>query len=168
MYHTEMLRSLARDFLKQAKINLRKDGHLVPVGIVFGTEGLVSTNLLEWKDLDEKRLIQSMFRQYLIETRAKAALVINECWIKLHPDQPLDLEQSVKDIPGREEAIVIEARSASGQIVIIQPFEKKNKGRISFKAMTEFDGSNGEDGWSEFLDGVWDRGPGGADEVKLQ
>jgi hypothetical protein len=153
-YDRKKLRRIARDVLKIAQGNLRRDGYLQPVGLVYTKVGLTEVFRFRCHDLDQKRASQEGFRRLLHQMKARAAIVLTESWIKMGPDLPLDLTRSVADMPGRKEAIVIEAASVKAKCMIIQAFTTDNAGRISFEAPMEPDHPIT---WSsEWLDGVWD------------
>ena len=157
-YSRKRLRSLARDVLKIAQENLRRDGCLQPVGLVYTNSGLSQVFQFRCRDLDEKRSSQAQFRQLLLELNAKAAIVVTESWLKMAPDQPLDLTRSVADMPGRMECIVIEAGSPKARYMLMQVFTKHDAGTLHFEKPMEPDHPIT---WSsEWLDGIWpERGP---------
>jgi hypothetical protein len=153
-YDRKKLRRIARDVLNIAQGNLRRDGYLQPIGLVYTKVGLTEVFQFRCQDLDQKRASQEGFRQLLHQTKARAAFVVTESWIKMGPDLPLDLTRSVADMPGRTEAIVIEAASAKAKLMVVQAFSKDNTGKISFETPMEPDHPIT---WSsEWLDGVWD------------
>jgi hypothetical protein len=153
-YDRKRLRKLAREVLKIAQNNLRRDGYLQPVGLVYTNAGLNQVFQFRCQDLDEKRASQDEFRRLLLKMKARDAIVVTESWIKTGPDLPLDLTRSVADMPGRKEAIVIEAASPKAKCMIIQAFSKGITGKISFETPLEPDHPIS---WSsEWLDGVWD------------
>lgn len=148
------LRKLTRDVLKVAQGNLRRDGYLQPVGLVYTNAGLSEVFQFRYQDLDEKRASQAGFRQLLVKMQARAGIVVTESWLKTAPELPLDLTQSVADMPGRQEVIVIEAASPKAKCMIIQVFSKDETGKIHFETPMEADHPIS---WSsEWLDGVWD------------
>jgi hypothetical protein len=153
-YDRKKLRRIARDVLKIAQGNLRRDGYLRPVGLVYTNAGLAKVFQFRCQDFDQKRASQEGFRQLLHQMKARAAIVVTESWIKMGPDLPLDLTRSIANMPGRKEAIVIEAASAKAKCMIIQVFSKDEGGKIGFETAMEPDHPIS---WSsEWLDGVWD------------
>jgi len=152
-YSRKRLRSLARDVLKIAQQNLRRDGCLQPVGLIYTNAGLSQVFQFRCRNLDEKRASQQEFRQLLIKLNAKAAIVVTESWLKMAPDLPLDLTQSVADMPGRKESIVIEASSPKSRYMVMQVFTKHDAGKLQFEESMEPDHPIT---WSsEWLDGIW-------------
>ena len=83
-------------------------------------------------------------------------MVVMESWIKMATNGPLDLTTPVSDMPGPREAIVIEAASPQGRVMILQMFCKGSEG-YAFDEPVE---PQAPIEWaSEWLDGVW-HGPG--------
>ena len=123
MYGIKELQKIARKILITACENLIRDGHLQPISLVFGPEGLTHTIPFEFNSIDEKRAIQQIFRHFLREIHADAAVVVTESWMKMATDGPLDLTRPVFEMPGHQEAIVVEAASAHGSVMIIQVFQ---------------------------------------------
>ncbi len=153
-FDKKQLRKLAQDVLELAQANLRDDGYLEPVGLVYTYVGLSRVVPFKYRGLDEKRKSQTEFRRLLVKLKAQAAIVVTESWLKLGPDLPVDLTQSLADLPGRQEAIVIEAASPKAKHIIIQIFSKNETGQVRFETPMEPDHPIS---WSsEWLDGVWD------------
>ncbi len=153
-YDRKRLRKLARNVLKVAQANLKRDGFVQPVGLVYTNTGLTEVFQFRYQDLDEKRASQEGFRQLILKMKARAAIIVTESWIKMGPDLPLDLTRSVADMPGRKEAIVIEAASPKANLMIIQVFSKDETGKVHFDTPMEPDHPIS---WSsEWLSGVWD------------
>ena len=154
MYDQKMLQKIARETLATARENLIRDGRLQPCGLVFTSAGMTHVFPVEFRDIQEKRVIQGAFRYLLRQVQAEAAVMVMESWVKMaDEDVPLDLSRPVSGMPGRGEAIVIEARSAHGRVMIIQVFRKTRDGYhfdepIEPQAPFEWT--------SEWLDGVWE------------
>ncbi len=156
-YDIEDLRKLALRMLPRARKNLRKYGSLTPVGLAYDSNDCLHTFTLVWVDLAEKRKAQRDFQLELLKLGAVAAVIISETWAKFADDGPLDLSdqsRSVRDMPGRKDAILVEAGSPSGRVVIVQTFTKIKPGRLSFDVPREFSTEMVEL-TSEFLDAVW-------------
>ena len=156
-YNTEELRKIARRMLLVAQKNLRKYGYLTPVGLAYRSDGYIDTFTFQWETFEEKRKSQRDFQLELVKREAKAAVVISEIWAKFADDGPIDLNdlsRSVRDMPGRKDAILVEAGSPFGRVVIVQTFTKIKPGRISFDDPREFTVATGGL-TSEFLDAIW-------------
>ena len=156
-YDTEELRKLARRMLPIAQKNMREYGSLTPVALVYGSDGYIDTFTFQWKSLEGKRQTQQDFQIELRKMNAVAAVVVCETWAKFADDGPLDvsdLTRSVRDMPGRKDAILVEAGSPFGRVVIVQTFTKLKAGRIAFDEPREFTTVMGEL-TSEFLDAIW-------------
>jgi hypothetical protein len=156
-YDIEDLRKLALRMLPRAQKNLKMHGSLTPVGLAYDPKGFVHTFTLLWADLAEKRKAQKDFQIELLKLGAVAAVIISETWAKFADDGPLDLSdqsRSVRDMPGRRDAILVEAGSPLGRVVVVQSFTKIKAGKFSFDPPREFTTAMGEL-TSEFLDSVW-------------
>jgi Resolvase, N terminal domain len=73
---------LARDVLELAQANLRREGHLQPVGLIYTGAGLSHVVPFRYEGLDEKRISQNGFKQLLLKLEARAAIVVTESWLK--------------------------------------------------------------------------------------
>ncbi|HTY24020.1 MAG TPA: hypothetical protein VMC85_12870 [Desulfomonilaceae bacterium] len=163
LYDTEELRKIARRMRQVAQKNLRKSGYLSPVGLAYRSDGYIDTFTFQWDTLEEKRKSQREFQMELVKRDAKAAVVISETWAKFADDGPIDprdLNRSVRDMPGRKDAILVEAGSPFGRVVIVQTFTKIKPGRILFDDPREFTVATGGL-TSEFLDAIWPVRPTG-------
>ncbi len=156
-YDMGELRNLALKMLPRAQKNLKKHGSLTPVGLAYDPKGFVHTFTLLWADSAEKRKVQRDFQLELLKLGAVAAVIISETWAKFADDGPLDLNdqsRSVRDMPGRRDAILVEAGSSIGRVVIVQTFTKIKARKFSFDVPREFS-TEVVDLSSEFLDGAW-------------
>jgi len=156
-YDTEELRKLARRILPRAQTNLRKHGYLEPVGLIVRPDGFIDTVTFQWQTLGEKRKAQRDFQMELLKRNAVAAVIVSETWVKFADDGPLDLSdrtRSVRDMPGRKDAIMVEAGSPCSRVAIVQTFAKLEGGKVSFDDPREFTPLTGEL-TSEFLDAIW-------------
>ena len=152
-YNRKRLRSLARDMLRIAQENLRRDGDLQPVGLIYTNAGLSQVFPFRCQGLDQKRSSQQEFRKLLLQLKARAAIVVTESWLKVRPELPLDLTRSIADLPDKEEAVVIEAASPKSRYMIMQVFRKDESGKLHFETPMEPDHPIT---WSsEWLDGIW-------------
>jgi hypothetical protein len=149
---TEELQGLAPKMLPRAQKNLKKYGALQPVGIAYRLDGHTETFLFQWQTLEEKRKVQRDFQMELI----------SETWARFAEDGPVDVndQRSVRDMPGRKDAILVEAGSARGCVVVVQTFTKIKPGKIAFDVPREFTTEMG-DLTSEFLDAIWPLHGGG-------
>jgi hypothetical protein len=152
----EGLRRLALRMLPRARKNLKKYGSLQPVGLAYRPDGHVETFLFHWQTLEEKRNLQREFQMKLLSMGAVAAVIISETWAKFADDGPIDVNdpRSVRDMPGRKDAILVEAGSAHGRIVIVQTFTKIRPRKFTFDSSREFTTALG-DFSSEFMDMIW-------------
>ena len=155
-YDMEELRKLARRLLPRAQKNLRKHGFLKPMGLAYRPDGFIDTFTFVWANVDEKRNVQRDFQVELLKLGVVAAVVISETWAKFAEDGPIDLndQRSVRDMPGKRDAILVEAGSPFGRVVIVQTFAKSKTGKIFFDEPREFTTAMG-DLTSEFLDAIW-------------
>ena len=156
-YDIEELRKLALRMLPRAQKNLKKHGSLTPVGLAYDSNGCVHTFTLLWVDLAKKRKVQRDFQLEILKLGAVAAVIISETWAKFADDGPLDLSdqsRSVRDMPGRKDAILVEAGSPLGRVVIVQTFTKIKAGKFAFDVPREFS-TEIVDLTSEFLDAIW-------------
>ncbi|MEW6136907.1 MAG: hypothetical protein AB1733_01655 [Thermodesulfobacteriota bacterium] len=155
-YDMDELRKLARKMLPRAQKNLRKHGFLKPVGLAYRPDGFIDTFAFAWSNLDEKREVQRDFQLELLRLDAVAAVIISETWAKFAEDGPIDLDdqRSVRDMPGRKDALLIEAGSPFGRVVVVQTFTKIKPGKIVFDVPREFTPEMG-DLTSEFLEAIW-------------
>lgn len=153
---TEELRRLALKMLPRAQKNLKKYGALQPVGIAYRLDGHTETFPFQWQTLEEKRKVQRDFQMKLLTMGAVAAVVISETWARFAEDGPIDLndERSVRDMPGRKDAIMIEVGSPFGRFVLVQTFTKIRPGKFIFDKPREFSTDMG-DLTSEFMDAIW-------------
>ncbi|MFC1833554.1 hypothetical protein ACFL2Q_02325 [Thermodesulfobacteriota bacterium] len=152
MCSKDKLQALGREVLVKAKSNLQRDGHLQPCGLLYSPERLTHTFPFSFGSFDEKRLIQETFRKLITEVRAAAAVVVLESWIKTARNGPLDLTRPVSEMPGRQEAIVVEAASPKARTIIIQVF-KKSKSGLVFE--DPFEPDHPFEWNSEWLSGIW-------------
>jgi hypothetical protein len=108
---------------------------------------------MRFGSLDEKRLSQEAFRVFLRHSNALAAAVIMEAWLKQAlPEEPIDFTKSIEDMPGRQDAVVIELRSALASFGLVQVF-CRNGSALILDEPVEIDHPTF---WtSEWLDGVW-------------
>jgi len=155
-YDTEELRKLALGLLPRAQKNLRKHGSLQPIGLAYRPGGDIQTFVFHWQTLEEKRNLQREFQMKLLSMDAVAAVIISETWAKFADDGPLDVNdpRSVRDMPGRRDAILIEAGSPLGRIVLVQTFTKNRPRKFIFDKPREFTTALG-DFSSEFMDLIW-------------
>ena len=152
-YHRDELKKVAREALAAARENLRKHGHVQPVGLVFHQDGLTHVFQFTFQSIEEKRASQEAFRQVLRKVRARAAVVVTESWLKMETEMPPDLTRSIADDPTRKEAIVIAAVSRQARSMIIQVFRRDSSGKVRFDSPMEPESPF--EWWSEWLDGVW-------------
>ncbi len=155
-YDTKKLRKLALKILGLARKNLKKHGALQPVGLAYLPNGQVDTFIFLWKNLAEKRRVQRDFQVKLLSTTAVAAVIVTEVWAKFAEDGPIDVNdpRSVRDQPGRRDAILVEAGSPLGRVVLVQTFTKTGPKKVRFDKPQEFTTGMG-DFSSEFMDAVW-------------
>lgn len=155
-YDTEELRRLALGLLPRARKNLKKHGSLQPVGLAYRPDGHIETLIFHWQTLEEKRNLQREFQIKLLSMGAVAAVIISETWAKFADDGPVDVTdlRSVRDMPGRKDAILIEAGSAHGRIVLVQTLAKVRPRKFIFGKPREFTNAMG-DFSSEFMDMIW-------------
>jgi len=155
-YDTEALRKIALAMLPRAQKNLKRHGSLTPVGLAYRLDGRVDTFTFHWESLQEKRELQLQFQMKLLSMGAVAAMIISETWARFADDGPIDIndERSVRDIPGRKDAILIEAGSAHGRIVMVQTFTKIRPRKFKFDEAREFTTAMGNFS-SEFMDLIW-------------
>lgn len=152
-YDLDQLRELARTNLGIARENLKRDGFVQTCGLVWTELGLSHIIPMRFGSLDEKRLSQEAFRVFLRHSNALAAAVIMEAWIKQAlPQEPIDFTKSIEDMPGRQDAVVIELRSALASFGLVQVF-CRNGSALIMDEPVEIDRPTF---WtSEWLDGVW-------------
>jgi hypothetical protein len=156
-YDTEELRTIAQAILAKARKNVKKHGGLQPVGLAYGSDGHIDRFVFQWDSLEKKRRAQRDFQMELLRRDAAAAVIISEAWAKFADNAPIDLSnpnRSVRDMPGRKDAIIVEAGSPLGRIVLVQTFTKTRTGKISFDAPNEYPIGMIEV-TSEFLDALW-------------
>ncbi len=153
LYDLDQLRELALTNLAIAQENLKRDGFVQTIGLVWTSLGLSHVVSMRFESLDEKRRKQEAFRVFLRQSNALAAAVIMEAWIKqASPVEPIDFTESVEDMPGRQDAIVLELRSALACFCLLQVFFL-NGSVLTMKEPVEIDHPTF---WtSEWLDGVW-------------
>jgi len=156
-YDLEKLRKLALRMLPRAQKNLKKHGSLTPVGLAYDPRGFVHAFTLVWANVVEKRKAQRNFQLELLKLDAFAAVIISETWAKFADDGPIDLSDqsvSVRDMPRRRNATLVEAGSSFGRVVIVQTFRKIKARKFSFDMLREFS-TEMVDLTSEFLDADW-------------
>jgi len=116
-YDVDELRKLALRMLPRAQKNLKKHGSLTPVGLAYDSRGFLHTFTLVWADVAAKRKAQRNFQLELLRLNAFAAVIISETWAKFADDGPIDLSDqslSVRDMPRRRNATLVEAGSSFG------------------------------------------------------
>ena len=101
----------------------------------------------------EKRQVQANLERMFRRIDAKSVVMLSEAWISdtLQTKVTPVYKGSIKDIPGREEAVLVNALSASTQFRINQVFTK-NVSEVTFQYPIETDRPGGRYYW---LDGVW-------------
>jgi len=128
LYDLDQLRELAWKNLAIARDNLLRDGYVQTCGLVWTDIGLSHIIPIRFESLNEKRRNQEAFRVFLRKSNALAAAVIMETWMKhVDPREPLDPTRSIADLPGRQEAIVIELRSTLACFGLIQVFNRNGR-----------------------------------------
>ncbi|MFC1836708.1 hypothetical protein ACFL2Q_18615 [Thermodesulfobacteriota bacterium] len=152
MYSKERLQALVREVLVTARSNLLRDGHLQPCGLLYSSDPLTHIFPFNFENFEKKRLLQDTLRKLITEVRAAAAVVILESWIKMARNRPLDLTRPVSEMPGRQEAIVVEAASHLARTMIIQVFVKSQSGLV-FEI--PFEPDHPLEWNSERLSGIW-------------
>lgn len=150
-YDRENLHRLAHEALGVARENLQKHGFVESVGLIFHKKGLSHVYQFKYKNHDEKRTSQTVFRDLIQTVGARAVIVVTESWVKTAPKN-IDPTKSLEDDPDRKEAIVIEAVSETARIFIMQMFERE--GSDSFTFMSPFEPDYRMEWSSEWLDGV--------------
>ena len=152
-YDLDKLRELARANLAIAQENLKRDGFVQTCGLVWTHLGLSHIVSMRFESLDEKRHNQEAFRVFLRQSNALAAAVIMEAWLKqANSIEPLDFTKSIENMPGRQDAIVLELRSALASFGLVQVF-CRNGSALIMEEPIEIDHPTF---WtSEWLDGVW-------------
>lgn len=157
-YDGKKLQRIIGEILAVAQDNLTKHGYLQPVGLIYTTTGMTHIFEFKFKGVEQKRQSQQAFKKLVRDVQALAVVVITESWIKMRPKMPLRLDTSVADMPGRQEAIVVEAVSPKARVVCVQVFRKGESG-ISFE---EPENIGDRFTWtSEWTDGLWDEPKGG-------
>jgi hypothetical protein len=159
-YTKEKLQAIVRTVLSAAQVNLKNHGYLQPVGLIFTLVGMSKVFQFKFHDVGQKRASQVAFKKVVKKSEALAVVVVTESWLKMPPDVPVDITQSIADIPGRQEAIVIEAVSGEAKTILIQVFRKEESG-IAFDDPVSVEepfswGSEWTDGIGDFLQGGTD------------
>jgi len=153
LYNKHKLKEIAWTNLRLARKNLQQYGALQCCGLVYNRTGLTHVMAIAFKSIQEKREIQKAFRDFLCKNRARAAAVVIEAWIKqAYEEEELDLAKSVEEMPGHQEAIVIEVRSALACFGILQAFTKHG---TVYKFEEPMVVDHPFSWTSEWLDGVW-------------
>ncbi len=153
LYDLEHLKQLAQRNMAIAEENLRKDGFVQACGLIWTYEGLSKIIPMRFESLDEKRRTQEAFRSLLRQSDALAAAVIMEAWIKkFGPTEAADFRGSVENIPGRQDAIVIELRSSVASYILVQAFYRKGL-VLTMKEATEMSVSHYWE--SEWFADIW-------------
>ncbi len=155
IYDADQLRTVACTALTIAQDDLLKEGFLRPCGLIFTEKGLAKVVEFRFKDLRQKRRALANFKREVIKQGGRAVIVVAETWFVPKPDLPVALTKSLEHHPGRQEAIVIEGLSATGnRIIIVQPFRKHGSG-IELDEPVILDSHFH---WkSEWTSGLWDR-----------
>ncbi len=154
VYDNDQLKAVAMTVMRIAKDNLRKDGFVHPVGLIFTTSGLDKTVEFKFKGLKDKRRVQADFKFQVMKYRGVAVIVVMETWFASRPDMPSDLTTSLADYPRRKEAIVIEGSSLIGtKVLMLQPFHREGS-EIVFDHLVIPDGTFSWE--SEWTSGLWD------------
>jgi hypothetical protein len=157
-YGKKKLQRIIGEILTVAQDNLRKHGYLRPVGLIYTTAGMTHIFEFKFKGVEQKRQSQQAFKKLVADVQALAVIVVTESWIKMPPDVPVDVTRSVADMPGRQEAIVIEGASPKARVVCVQVFRKGESG-ISFD---EPENLGDRFTWtSEWTNGLWSHEKGG-------
>lgn len=153
LYDLVHLKELANKNMAIAEENLRRDGFVQTCGLIYTRDGLSQIVTMQFGTLDEKRLKQEAFRSILRRSEAIAAAVIMEAWIKtFNVQESLDISRSLENMPGRQEAIVIELRSDVSCYGLVKVFHRQGL-ILTMKKTTEL---NPSQLWmSEWLSGVW-------------
>lgn len=128
--HKLQLQRAAEEMLIMAKRILVREGEIQPFGIVHAADGKAHVVPLYFTNYEEKRLEQALFRDFIVEMNASAAILIFETWVKTALNRPPDLSRPVSEMPDKQEAMVVEAWSPRARVIIIQIFEKTGRGYV--------------------------------------
>jgi len=124
------IKDTAYHLLEIAKILLKRDGYVAPVGFLFTEEGMKGT-ILRFEDADSKAACIEEFKKLAKEHKAYAVILITEAWMARSDnkdDADLANDIGVKFIPGRTEQINISIAAPYMRLVITQEIDTSDEG----------------------------------------
>lgn len=134
-----MQRKFLKDILRVAKLNIEKDGKLLPVAFIDTGRGMAAVGIASFEDTDQKH--KSM--QYLGESAATGKIgevvtsvrevaLVAESWVSTaKKDEGIPSVMPSKD-PNRKEAIVIMTMDKNANEECLAVFLTKEKDKIKF------------------------------------
>ena len=152
-YDKAELRKIAIIMLEKCQDDLKENGSLLCDAVALDGNGSGYLIPLRFYTVEEKYEVQAGLKEILRAIDARAVVMMCEVWISdtVPTEGTPGYTGSIKDIPGRREAILVNALSASTQFRINQVFTK-NGSEVTFQDPIETDLPGGRDDW---LDGVW-------------
>jgi len=151
-YDKAELRKIAMEILEKGQDDLRENGSIRSGAIALDRNGVRILMPLGFKTEKQKRQVQANLKELLRTIDARAVVMMSEMWVSLTPREGFPRGTRIEDIPGRREALFVNARSASARFQIVQVFTKKGS-EVTFQDPVETDRPAFRDDW---LDGVWD------------
>lgn len=130
--------------------NLTRDGHLVPMAVLFRQDGERFLFALYWENEEQKSEAVNLVKQ---AARASAAAVVYvlETWLTRRPKPDVPPSED----PDREEAVVLAAFTPSTTRVLVVPFTRDPTGKPVPLSREQL----GTEGISSHLDPWPDRTP---------
>ena len=124
------IKDTAYHLLEIAKILLKRDGYVSPVGFLFTKEGMKGA-LLKFEGREGKNACIEKFKELAKEQGAYAIIMITEAWMaEVENEQIASFagEYGVSAVPGRKEQINVSIVAPYLRMVIAQEIDTSDRG----------------------------------------
>jgi len=135
-----------------AKVNLAKDDHLIPAGLIIYGDGQYDICQLGYDDTDSSK--QAVANQFIAKARqlqATAVITIFDAWCAMVKEAPAN--KRVRDLPEARDCIVVSGHMPDYQTMATSFYVKTDKGFV-FEDDEEL--AEAKPGHSRFTDGIWE------------
>ena len=142
------MKNMADYFMVKAKQLLEKDGCLEPVAFVSTPSGISVLSL----ETIPKDIISAVLSKIVNSTGSDYIVIVTDTWVAVCNDSFSVPEGGVRNMPNKQDALVIMVKSKDGQSCIFTSIYKKENDKYVFDDMDQ----SFEPFANVFLDGVFD------------
>ncbi len=150
------LESIAEGALDHAKTLLVSKGNVMPVAFLFcpSSGGEIRWDVqvlpMPFTDDQEKSFYREILKRLSIQFEAVAVIMVMEAWFATRPIGS-EIPDAVRDLPDRQEALMVSGRTAESSLMLMQPFRREGE-KIVFEKQTVM---NAPPEYDRFTDGIF-------------